>query len=70
VRNIRNLIGAITHHRQAEESGMSYHVLGECSIYGVSAEFRLGTIWDSFTRFSIGVLVEARVGNGDNWGEG
>jgi hypothetical protein len=49
---------------------MSYHVLGECSIYGVSTEFRLGTIWDSFTRFSVGVLVEARAGNGDDWGEG
>jgi len=52
VSNIRNLI-----HRlcvtTSKESSKSYHILGERSIYGISAEFRLGTVCKSITHLSI-----------------
>lgn len=61
MRHIRNLIAPTTYHREADGSGISYHVLGERPIHSVSAKFRFGAICESFTRFSVGVLVTAGV---------
>lgn len=44
VGNIRNLIVPIRHHRRAKNRANTYHILGERSIYGISAEFRLGAV--------------------------